>query len=183
MLIPFFSTFPFTYKLLETKFEAGSQVTGIQILKLIKKHENTANLRDVHILVVTGSLNLQGFGSASAATYDGTTWMPFLLTSKATGEVGTIATIFTENVESYDRSKKYLAKGYVILISLAIALALVFLLVVCGVLASYIRRRREGYVPAPTMSGAEKISQMQDRLPPNELLQDMGNRGRGPPTI
>jgi hypothetical protein len=107
-----------------------------------------------------------------------------MLTSKANGETGTIATFFSQYEVTFPASGKNLAKGYVILISLAIALALVFLIVVCGVLASYIRRRREGYQPAPTMmGGAEKSTSMQDRLPPSELLQDVGTpggRGRAP---
>lgn len=66
---------------------------------------------------------------------------------------------------------KKLAKGFVILISLAIALGLVFLLVVLGVLASYIRRRREGYTPAPTRaSPVQQSMQMQERLPPTQLF-------------
>lgn len=41
-----------------------------------------------------------------------------------------------------------LAVGYVVLIGLAIALALIFLLVVLGIFAERLRRRREGYVLA-----------------------------------
>lgn len=66
-----------------------------------------------------------------------------------------------------------------ILISLAIALGLVFLLVVLGVLASYIRRRREGYTPAPTRDSPVQSMQMQDRLPPSQLFGSVGpNSGR-----
>lgn len=74
-------------------------------------------------------------------------------------------------------------KGFVVLISLAIALALVFLTVVCGVLASYIRRRREGYQPAPTT--LEKSASIQDRVPPAFLFSSVGgNPGRGDaPTV
>lgn len=79
-----------------------------------------------------------------------------------------------------------MARGFVILISLAIALALVFLIVVCGVLASYIRRRSEGYVPASTMNGTEKSVAMQDRLPPQDLFHHgvaHGTYGDRPPAI
>ena len=76
-------------------------------------------------------------------------------------------------------------KGFVVLISLAIALGLVFLIVVLGVLASYIRRRKEGYQPAPTVM-LEKSSSIQDRVPPAFLFGSVGtNSGQqyNAPTI
>lgn len=64
---------------------------------------------------------------------------------------------------------------FVVLISLAIALALIFLIVLLGVLASYIRRRKEGYQPAPTQ--LEKSASIQDRVPPAFLFGNVGPNG------
>ena len=76
----------------------------------------------------------------------------------------------------------HLDKGFIVLIALAIALGLIFLLVVAGVLAERIRRKREGYVPAPT-SMYDRNNGM-SRIPPQQLF---GSLGRGkmdkPPNI
>jgi len=71
-------------------------------------------------------------------------------------------------------------KGFVVLISLAIALGLVFLIVVLGVLAS---RRQGGYQPAPTMV-LEKSASIQNRIPPAFLFGTVGgNDARDAPTL
>lgn len=68
------------------------------------------------------------------------------------------------------------------LIGLAIALALIFLIVVGGIIAERIRRRREGYMPAPT-NMYDKASQMA-RLPPEQLFGTVGNgRNGGAPML
>lgn len=64
---------------------------------------------------------------------------------------------------------------FVILIGLAIALALILLLVLVGIILDRLRKRREGYTPAPT-SMYDRGSGMQ-RIPPRELLRSLG-KGR-----
>jgi hypothetical protein len=169
----------------EAQFEDDTAIHNIQVLNLQSRSEHGENdfLRGEHILLITGALKVAGFGNASAVTYDGRDWKPFMLTSKSNGDPGTITTFFSQIEPILSPKAPRLARGYVILISLAIALALVFLLVVGGVIASRFRRAREGYAPMPTMSSAEKSAQMQGRLPP-DFLQDVGvGRGRGAPMI
>lgn len=73
-----------------------------------------------------------------------------------------------------------LAVGFIVLIALAIALAIIFLLVVVGILAERYRRRREGYVPAPT--GMMDRNNNVARIPPEDLLGSVGRaKGRGGP--
>lgn len=146
-------------------------------------HSGSTDIKEDRVLLVAGSLSLPDFGNASVVTYDGTTWLPFLLTTTENGAPGVVSSFFSLKEQLFDVGKESMKKGYVILISLAIALALVFLLVVAGVAASYIRRRREGYVPAPTMGGAEKsTAHMQDRLPPQDLFSH-NPQGRGTPML
>jgi hypothetical protein len=70
-----------------------------------------------------------------------------------------------------------LAKGFIVLIALSIALGLVFILVIIGVLAERIRRKREGYIPAPTSSFDRQrgIS----RIPPSQLFSSLGQGRSG----
>lgn len=68
----------------------------------------------------------------------------------------------------------HLAVGFVILIALAIALALIFLLVLAGIVAERYRRKRDGYVPAPTQQMTERQTSNMGRLPPEQLFGSVG---------
>jgi Cortical protein marker for cell polarity len=71
-----------------------------------------------------------------------------------------------------------LALGFIVLIGLAIALSLIFLIVVAGIIAERIRRKREGYMPVST----NMIDK--SRLPPEQLFGTVGHgRNNGAPTI
>ncbi len=71
-----------------------------------------------------------------------------------------------------------MALGFIVLIGLAIALALTFLLVLAGLLLEKHRRKREGYRPAPT-NYFEKTTNM-GRIPPDQLFSNLAQTGRGP---
>jgi hypothetical protein len=68
-----------------------------------------------------------------------------------------------------------------VLIGLAVSLALIFLLIAAGMLLGILRRRRQGYVPAPSpasagglgpaaVAGAPDAGENVRRIPPEELL-------------
>lgn len=71
--------------------------------------------------------------------------------------------------------------AFVILIGLAIALGLILLLVLAGIVLDRIRKRREGYSPAPT-SMIDRGSGM-SRIPPHELFESLGQGRSGAPHI
>ncbi|CAZ84439.1 unnamed protein product [Tuber melanosporum] len=161
-------------------------IRSVQVLELQDGNDSNDFLEDNQVLLVMGSLNLPNFGNVSAATFNGTDWKPLFLTTTTGNRPGTIASLFSQRQQKFSPGGKKLAKGFVILISLAIALGLVFLLVCLGVLASYIRRRREGYVPMPTTpSPGGQSPDMQERLPPSHLFSSIGqNSGRaGVPVV
>ncbi|RPA81307.1 hypothetical protein BJ508DRAFT_209320 [Ascobolus immersus RN42] len=156
----------------------GSVINHIQVLPVSESHDANDLLKTSHVLLAMGSLSI-GSTTASAALFDGKTWTPFLLAAKSSGNTGYLAKLFSENEQTFKGNGKKLAKGLVILIALAISLALVFLLVLAGILASYIRRRQEGYEPAPqgARSAYEKQADLQDRLPPSDLFSSIGPGG------
>ncbi|PWW78864.1 hypothetical protein C7212DRAFT_156503 [Tuber magnatum] len=161
-------------------------IRSVQVLELQDGNDSNDFLDDNQILLVMGSLNLPNFGNASAATFDGTNWKPLFLTTTADSQPGTIVSVFSQKQQKFSPGGKKLARGFVILISLAIALGLVFLLVCLGVLAAYIRRRSEGYVPMPTTPSPRGQSpDIQERLPPSHLFSSIGrNLGRnGAPVV
>jgi hypothetical protein len=118
----------------------------------------------------------------SAAIFNGTSFQPYALTTSSGRGAGSIAKIFSQKDDFFADGGKHLALGFVVLIGLAISLALILLLVVGGVVLDRIRKRREGYTPAPT-SMYDRGSGIQ-RVPPRELLESLGKvRPGGPPAV
>jgi hypothetical protein len=71
----------------------------------------------------------------------------------------------------------HLRVGFVVLIALAISLGIIFLMVIAGVIAERIRRKREGYVPAPTAT-YDRGNGM-SRIPPSQLFGSLGQGRSG----
>lgn len=64
--------------------------------------------------------------------------------------------------------EKHLALWAIVLIGLAIALLLTFLLVVAGIVIEWFRKRAQGYSPAP-QSYPDRLGNV-GRLPPEQLF-------------
>jgi len=156
---------------------SGTSIRGLQVLPLSKKHTSSSLVPANQDLIITGSLDLPGFGNASAVLFNGTTFQPFALTSTATNTGGSLSQIFMskENVLSAPPHK--IPRGLVVLIALAVALGLIFLIVIAGVIAERVRRKREGYMPAPTNS-YDRNNAM-SRIRPDELLSNLGQGRSG----
>jgi len=153
----------------------GSETTirGLQVLSLTKNHPNSALVSASQTLMITGSLNIPGFGNASSALFNGTTYQPFALTRASGNTGGSLSELFTQKQNFFSGPKGHIAKGFIVLIALGIALALIFLLVLAGYWAERIRRKREGYTPAPT------ASYDRTRLPPEQLFGSIGHDRSG----
>lgn len=178
-----------------------TRIRGLQVLSMLKGHDKNDLLDRDKTLLVTGQLNLPNFGNASAALFDGTTFTPFILSTSANNSPGSLSQFVSQKQNFFKGSGKFkythtsyifllafpssnefstghhLAVGFVVLIGLAIALALIFLLVVLGIIAERLRRRREGYLPAPTQM-YEKGGNI-ERIPPQHLLSGIGRGGSG----
>ncbi|RFU77713.1 cellular morphogenesis [Trichoderma arundinaceum] len=148
----------------------GSVVQSLQVFTVTKSHDKTDLLDDQHVLMLTGSVPFPNVGMASAVIYNGTDYLPYALTSTDTG-AGSIAKIFSQKDNFFTSSTKHLPLVFVVLIGLAIALALIVILVVSGIVLDRIRKKREGYTPAPT-SMYDRGSGIQ-RIPPRELLEQL----------
>lgn len=73
---------------------SGTVIRGLQVLPLSKKHTISSLIPGSQDLMITGSLNLPGFGNASAVLFNGTTFQPFALTSTASNTGGSLSQIF-----------------------------------------------------------------------------------------
>lgn len=157
-------------------FSEGTKIRGIQVISLSDDHDRSDLIDRNQDLLILGSLNITGFGTASGVLFNGTTYQPLLLSSTAENTPGSLSQVFVENPQSFFKSRrKHLAVGFVVLISLACALALTFLLVVAGILVEWYRKKRQGYERAP-MTYSSRTANL-NRVPPEHLFGTLsGNR-------
>ncbi|KAF5023865.1 hypothetical protein F66182_4069 [Fusarium sp. NRRL 66182] len=164
----------------EPSLSSDTIIRGLQVFSVTEDHASADLLDSNQVLMLTGSIDVPDFGVASAAIFNGTTYQPYALTMKAGDAPGTIAGIFSQR-DNFFQEEKHMALGFVVLIGLAIALGLMLLLVLCGIILDRIRKKREGYAPAPT-SMYDRGSGMH-RIPPHELLESLGHGRGGAPRV
>ncbi|CZR50541.1 related to Pst1p [Phialocephala subalpina] len=157
-----------TFQTPPSTFGSSSSIRGLQVLSLTKDHGNTDLVPSGQTLMITGALNVPGFGNASSVLFNGTTFQPFALTTTASNTGGSLSQMFVQKQNFFSSSGGKLAKGFIVLIGLAIALGIIFLMVVLGVVSERIRRKREGYVPAPTSNWDRNHGF--SRVPPEQLF-------------
>ncbi|KAI4229940.1 MAG: hypothetical protein L6R36_000449 [Xanthoria steineri] len=176
----------FLMKYADSKFQPitkggrlGDQTTiqGLAMLQLNDDHDKSDVVSRDMVLLITGSLDVPNFGNASAALYDGNTFIPFILSTSGNGP-GTLSQLFSSKTINFKSSGGRMKLGFVVLIGLAIALGVTFLLVVAGILIERYRRRAEGYQPAPTQY-FDKTANL-GRIPPEDLFGRLGQRGSAP---
>lgn len=155
---------------------AATTIRKLQIMPLSSNHDDTDLMSNNQVLMILGNVNIPNVGNASAVLYNGTHYDPFLLTSMEDGSQGSLSAVFVSNPQNFiTNSSHHLALGIVVVIGLAIALGIIFLLVCAGILLERRRRRLEGYVPMT----ADKSSNIA-RLPPEALFSNMEKKGGTP---
>lgn len=155
---------------IDSPFESYSTVTGLTLLYSSSNHASSAVLPENELLLVTGNIGLKGFGNASSVLYDGNNWQPLFLTTSSTGN-GAVNAIYSQKTQTFNSTsgKKHMKRGFVVLVSLAIAIGIMFLLILAGLLVAFFRRKRKGYMPAPRVSEGE----MEETIPPSSLIKDL----------
>ncbi|KAI0164656.1 cellular morphogenesis protein [Xylariaceae sp. FL1272] len=159
-------------------------LNSLQMFTLTDNHDKTDLIDDNEALLLTGSINIPGFGTASGAIYNGTDLIPYLLTASldGTGDHGSVSKLFVEKQNFFTSSSSgHLAIGFVVLIALAISLGLMLLIVAAGLALDRYRKKRDGYVPAPT-SMVDRGHGLQ-RVPPAELLESLSHGRPGAPHV
>ncbi|KDE04470.1 hypothetical protein MVLG_05118 [Microbotryum lychnidis-dioicae p1A1 Lamole] len=124
---------------------SSSGESGIQqlvFLPLSQGHSANSIVESNRMLLVSGAMSINNTLIASAL-YDGAKWYPYLLATASTGGGGSIAQLFYSLTSFSLGMAHHLSVGLVILISIAIALGVVFLLVLIGLLIALARRREE----------------------------------------
>jgi len=76
---------------------SGTNIRDLQVLSLSKNHASSNLVSASQTLMITGSLNIPGFGNASAILFNGTSFQPFILTSSAANTGGSLSQFFSQN--------------------------------------------------------------------------------------
>lgn len=79
-----------TYNSLVSNLEQGTSISQLLIVPVTSALEERYPAGTQNMLLAVGTLNIQGFGNASAALYDGKIWNPYLLTTQLNGQPGSI---------------------------------------------------------------------------------------------
>ncbi|KAI1383275.1 cortical protein marker for cell polarity-domain-containing protein [Hypoxylon trugodes] len=164
-----------SWKSANIALDRNTVVSSLQMFTVTESHDVSDLLASDQVLLLTGSIAITGFGTASSAIFNGTTLRPYALTSNTDGTTGSISRIFVQKENFFTSKGGGMPLVFVALIGLAISLGLMVLIVLAGLALDRYRKKREGYIPAPT-SMFDRGSGMQ-RIPPHELLQSL-NQGR-----
>ncbi|ORY01991.1 cortical protein marker for cell polarity-domain-containing protein [Clohesyomyces aquaticus] len=165
----------------ESMFGPGTTINGLQVLSVSKEHGKSDLIKQDEDLLILGRINVTGFGTASGVLFNGTTLQPLLLSSTSGNSPGSLSTVFVEKTNFFKQQGKKLKVIFVVLIALAIALALTFLLIVAGILVESYRKRSKGYTPMQ-MSYPDRGVNV-NRVPPSELFGTLGRNGQSAPAI
>ncbi|KAF8647149.1 hypothetical protein AX16_006980 [Volvariella volvacea WC 439] len=129
------------WAVLDTGLQPSTTVAQLTMVPLQDTHSGNNIIQSDRMLMVSGSLADENFGSASSALFDGQNLIPYIVTSTASGTTGMVASLFRSfTTFSFDQ-RRFLATGVVILISIAIAAGVVFLLALIGILWTLFSRR------------------------------------------
>ncbi|KAF8622348.1 hypothetical protein AX15_007080 [Amanita polypyramis BW_CC] len=126
---------------LESSFESNTTITQLRMVPLQNTHASNDVIEPDRALMVSGMLTDSEFGNVSTALFDGQTLIPYIVALSATGAAGYVASLFHSIPNFSFVQRHFLAVGVVILISIAIAAGVVFLLALVGILWTLFSRR------------------------------------------
>ncbi|KAG0169751.1 hypothetical protein DFQ29_009564 [Apophysomyces sp. BC1021] len=181
-----------SYTNLGSKLGPSSEITQLMYVPVVTNDSNSV-LRQFpaqsgDILMVVGNLNIESFGNVSAAMFDGSSWYPYIVSSKIDGMPGLISKIFHESACcTVSDVNHHLPIPTVILISIAISLGLIFALVAAGFFVIYLRRwysRQDGPEPMPPWLPNQRASSLIAMLDAAQIgalgvAMDMKEKGQG----
>ncbi|KAK7035276.1 hypothetical protein VNI00_012043 [Paramarasmius palmivorus] len=126
---------------LASSFQPNTVVSQLAMVPLQDTHPGNALIEADRMLMISGSLDDSTFGNASSALFDGESFVPYIVSSTATGTAGFVASMFHSFKTFSFNQHHFLATGIVILISIAISAGIVFLLALIGILWTLFSRR------------------------------------------
>jgi hypothetical protein len=80
---------------------SATAIKGLQLMSLTQKHQLSELIPSNEVLLITGSIELPDHGNASAVLFNGTSFQPFILTTKTGGGQGTLSAMFVQNPSNF----------------------------------------------------------------------------------
>ncbi|EJD03004.1 uncharacterized protein FOMMEDRAFT_134152 [Fomitiporia mediterranea MF3/22] len=160
---------------IDSGFESSTNISQLTFVPLQDDHSSNPIIEQDRMLLVSGSLVSSSFGNASSALFDGQSFIPYITTSTSDGTAGTISSLFSSISNFSFGTRHFLAVGVVILISIAIAAGVVFLLVLLGILWTLFARRHNEKLDYAAYD--EDDESMHQR--PSSLLEHINEATRG----
>ncbi|OBZ84271.1 hypothetical protein A0J61_07677 [Choanephora cucurbitarum] len=154
--------------------------SAIQQLTILPVEDVSAR----NVLLASGYLNLGDYGNVSAAFFDGSSWIPYLVTSGSTGEASLGSLFYLDQPYSIivKAIAHHLSRPVVILVSIACALAIVFMLAGSAMGLVCIKRKRERkidpqahpatYYSKPPRSPESLLAALKQSTPPEDESDD-----------
>ncbi|RYP23067.1 hypothetical protein DL765_001322 [Monosporascus sp. GIB2] len=96
-------------------FEPDTMISSLRMFTLTESHNATDLVDEDQILMITGSIVLTDFGTASSVIFDGATLRPHALTSGANNTAGSISGIFTQRQYVFPPAGKCYALKFMVL--------------------------------------------------------------------
>jgi len=146
----------------------GSTINDLSMLALRTSHQSNDLVQNELVLAVSGNLSLVNFGYASSALFDGSNWHPLLQTNTLDGHPGSIVGTFSSesrpipsasSTTAMQASAGQLSFAVVIVVSLAIALVVLFFIVLAAEVLSIWRKRQKYALLLARTHEETKISQ------------------------
>lgn len=128
---------------LGSSLQAGSNVAQLIMVPIQETHAGNSVIEADRLLMISGMLTDPVFGNASSALYDGQNLIPYIVSTSPTGDSGAVASLFHSFSTFSFNQHRFLAVGVVILISIAIAAGVVFLLALIGILWTLFSRKED----------------------------------------
>ncbi|KAF8554722.1 hypothetical protein OG21DRAFT_1439806 [Imleria badia] len=122
-------------------FPANSNISQLLMVPLQNTHSSNSIVESDRMLMISGAVSDSTFGSASLVLFDGQTFIPYLASMTAQGTLGYVSSLFYSIANFSFSQQSFLATGIVILVSIAIAAGVVFLLALIGILWTLLSRR------------------------------------------
>jgi hypothetical protein len=121
----------------------SSVVSQLTMVPLQNEYQAQGVIEGDRLLLMSGNLVDTSFGDASLVLFDGHDFTPYLVSSTSSGQPGSVSGIFNSLANFSFARHHFLATGVVILISIAIAAGIIFILVLLGIFWTLFSRRDE----------------------------------------
>ncbi|EKM54352.1 uncharacterized protein PHACADRAFT_123333 [Phanerochaete carnosa HHB-10118-sp] len=124
-----------------SSFDKTTDFSQLVMVPLQDTHPANGIVEPDRMLWISGSLSDPSFGNASSALFDGQQIIPYIVSTSSSGTPGIVASLFYSFSTFSFTQRHFLATGIVILISIAIAAGVVFLLCLIGILWTLFSRK------------------------------------------